>query len=496
MSGVLAMSPSELLSASVWDGLVYLDGWRAGGGGTAPVIEPATGNELGRAGLAGTGDVATACARAADAQHEWAAASFEERAAVMRRASELLHDAGEEISTWLVRESGASWGKAAAELHGSAGELHEAAALPSRTTGQVLPTRVPGRTSIARRVPLGVVAVITPWNAPLVLGMRTVAPALALGNAVVLKPDPRTAVSGGVTIARIFEQAGLPDGLLSVLPGGAAIGDALVRDPRVAMISFTGSTRIGRQIGAIAGEQLKRVALELGGNNAFVVLEDADVEVASSQGAWASYLHQGQICMTAGRHLVHRSIAEAYTIALARHAAALRTGDPFADPSVQLGPIIDGSQLERISRIVEQTVDAGSELVVGGTSGERWYPPSVLSGVTPGMAAFDQEIFGPVAPITVFDDDDEAVALVNSGGYGLVAAIASGSAARGAALAERVAAGIVHVNDHTIYSEAHSPFGGIGLSGNGAAFGGDASLEELTRWQWLTMREMGRPTGF
>jgi benzaldehyde dehydrogenase (NAD) len=496
MSSAAATEATALLDPAVWEGRLFLGGWTAGGGGTAAVVEAATGTELAQAGLADVADVAQACSRAAAAQAGWAATSFEERAAVMRRAAELLHAASDEVSEWVVRESGATWAKAGAELHGTIAELHEAAGLPAQATGRILPTRVPGRTSVARRVPLGVVAAIAPWNAPLVLAMRTVAPALALGNAVVLKPDPRTAVSGGVVLARAFELAGLPADLLQVVPGGPAVGEALVRDPHVAMISFTGSTAVGRRVGAIAGEQLKRSVLELGGNNAFVVLADADVDVASSQGAWCAYLHQGQICMSAGRHLVHRSLAPAYAEALTRRAAALRVGDPFTDRTVQVGPIIDRGQLDRIARIVDESVAAGAELLTGGQRGEHHYPPTVLSGVTPDMPAFEQEIFGPVAPITVFDDDDEAVELVRRTGYGLVAGIACGSAARGLALGERLGTGIVHVNDHTVYSEAHSPFGGTGLSGNGGAFGGEANWEELTRWQWITVRDQGRPTAF
>src|SRR6202020_2746581 len=186
--------------------------------------------------------------------------------------------------------------------------------------GRLLPASEPGRQSIAKRVPLGVVGVISPWNFPLILSVRAVAPALALGNAVILKPDLQTGVSGGVLMARIFEEAGLPDGLLHVLPGGAETGAALAESPDVAMISFTGSTAVGRLVGEAAGRTLKRASLELGGNNALNTLDDADLDIASSAGAWGAFLHQGQVCMTAGRHIVLESVADGYLDRLAKRA--------------------------------------------------------------------------------------------------------------------------------------------------------------------------------
>src|SRR5262249_17233172 len=257
----------------------------------------------------------------------------------------------------------------------------------------------PGRESIARRVPLGVVGVIAPWNFPQILSVRAVAPALALGNAVILKPDLQTAVSGGVLIARLFEAAGLPDGVLHVLPGGAEPGAALAEDPNVAMISFTGSTAVGREVGATAGRTLKRVSLELGGNNALIVLDDADIEVASSAGAWSAFLHQGQVCMTAGRHIVHEAVADKYLDQLAKRAGNLPVGNPYTE-EVALGPLINARQVANVDRIVNDTVSAGAEIRAGGSHEGLFYSPTVLAGVTPAMAAFREEIFGPVAPVT------------------------------------------------------------------------------------------------
>ncbi|WP_240759272.1 aldehyde dehydrogenase family protein, partial [Phytoactinopolyspora endophytica] len=315
------------LDPAAWSGMIYSGGWAPAHGGTQAVIEPATGDELGTTGMADAEDVARATSAAADAQHEWAATSHQTRAAVLRRAGDLWAEHAHELSQWIVRESGSIPGKAGFELHVAEQECYEAATLPGRPWGELIPSEEP-RLSMAQRVPVGVVGVISPFNAPLILSIRSVAPALALGNAVVVKPDPRTAVCGGVALARVFAEAGLPEGLLHVLPGGADVGQALVIDPLVPVISFTGSTAAGRKVGALAGEHLKRAHLELGGNGALVVMDDADLDLAASSAAWGSFFHQGQICMTTGRHIVHERVYDEYVDRLATKADAMPVGNP------------------------------------------------------------------------------------------------------------------------------------------------------------------------
>jgi benzaldehyde dehydrogenase (NAD) len=482
-----------LLDGAGWAGKIYSSGWTAAQGGTLPTTEPATGAVLAEVGLASRGDVEQAARAAAAAQPGWAARTGPERAALLRQAARVLEDNHEEFESWLVREGGAVPGKAAFEVQLVLGELWEAAALPTQPWGHLLPASEPGRESIARRIPLGVVGVISPWNFPQILSVRAVAPALALGNAVILKPDAQTPVSGGILIAALFEAAGLPDGLLHVLPGGAEAGSALTEDPNVAMIAFTGSTAVGRQVGEAAGRALKRVSLELGGNNALIVLDDADLEVASSAGAWSAFLHQGQVCMTAGRHIVMAGVADEYLDRLAARAAGLPVGDPNVD-QVALGPLISERQLRNVDRIVTQTVEAGAVIRAGGTHDRLFYKPTVLAGVTAKMPAFREEIFGPVAPVIVVQDEAEAVAVANDTEYGLVAAIQTGSRDRGRALADQLRTGIVHVNDQTLNNDAFAPFGGIGASGNGSRFGSQSSWDEFTQWQWLTLRD--QPHGF
>jgi benzaldehyde dehydrogenase (NAD) len=256
----------------------------------------------------------------------------------------------------------------------------------------------------------------------------------------------------------------------------------------VAMVAFTGSTAVGRKVGAAAGGSLKRVSLELGGNNALIVLDDADLEVASSAGAWGAFLHQGQVCMTAGRHIVLESVADEYLERLAKRADGLPVGDPFTE-QVALGPLINERQLANVDRIVSETVAAGAEVRAGGTHDRLFYRPTVLAGVTAAMPAFREEIFGPVAPVVVVRDEDEAVAVANDTEYGLVAAVQTGSVSRGQTLARRLRTGIVHINDQTLNNDAYAPFGGTGASGNGARFGSQSSWDEFTQWQWVTSRE-------
>jgi benzaldehyde dehydrogenase (NAD) len=472
----------------------FLSDWRPGSGERVEKREPATGIHLTNLEQSTPDDVARAAAAAAAAQPVWAETGYQERARILRLAADIYEAHRPEFGTWTQRETGAHHNKMHHEQDFTAQELLQGSTMPSQPYGSLLPTAQPGRLSMVRRVPVGVVGAITPWNSPSVLGMRVVAPALALGNAVVLKPDPQTPVCGGAVFAAIFREAGLPEGLLQVVIGGADVGEALVTDPHVDMVSFTGSTAAGRRVGTLAGGLLKRVALELGGNNAFVVLDDADLEAAASAGAYSSFQFQGQVCFAVGRHIVHRSVADAYVDLLATKARRLRLGDPFRQ-EVDMGPIVNEKQLARVDGIVQRSVTGGARLVEGGTHDGLFYRPTVLADVTTGLPAWTEEIFGPVAPVTTFETDDEAVALANATEYGLAAGVYSHSISRGLAIANRIRAGMVHVNDQTINDEAIIPFGGMGVSGNGGRFGGEANLEAFTQWQWVTVRDEPRSFG-
>jgi benzaldehyde dehydrogenase (NAD) len=336
--------------------------------------------------------------------------------------------------------------------------------------------------------------VIAPFNFPLILAIRSVAPALALGNAVVLKPDPRTAVAGGFSLARIFEEAGLPAGLLHVLPGGAPAGEAMIHEPAIQLISFTGSTAVGRRVAELAGQQLKRVHLELGGNSALLILDDADLDAAVGLGAWGSWLHQGQICMTTGRHLVPESIAHDYVDLLAAKADALPVGDPYTD-QVALGPVIDERQRDKIHTLVTDSVEGGARLAAGGAYDGLFYRPTVLADVTDQSPAYAEEIFGPVAPVRAYGSVDEVVQMARDSAYGLSVGIVTRDVMRGWEIAQQIPSGIVHINDQTVNDDATAPFGGVRDSGTGARFGGaEANVEAFTDTRWVTMR--GTPPAF
>jgi len=476
------------LETSQWQGKIYVGGsWAPGSGGTREVIEPATGATLAQIGMADPADLDRAAHLAAEAQRGWAATPHTERAAVLRRAGALWAQHADEISWWNVREVGAVPGMAGFAGHVAEQECYEAAALPSRPYGELIPSDQP-RLSMARRVPAGVVGVISPFNVPIILGIRSVAPALALGNAVILKPDPRTAVTGGVTIARIFEEAGLPPGVLQVLPGAADVGEAMITHPLVRVISFTGSTGAGRRVGELAGKHLKRVHLELGGNSALIVLDDADLDAAVNLAAWGSFFHQGQICMTTGRHLVQERLYNDFVDRLADKAAKLPVGDPARD-EVALGPVIDAGQRDKIHGIVTASADQGARIAAGGGYDRLFYSATVLADVSPDTPAFAEEIFGPVAPVARFDTVEDAVRLATTTEYGLSLGIVTRDVMKGLDLADRLPTGIVHINDQTVNDEANVPFGGVGASGTGARFGGAAAnVDAFTETRWVTVR--------
>lgn len=481
----------NLLKDHSWERCIWTQGrWQAGRGSDLEVVSPGSGRILAKVGQASPEDVGPVVQHAGEAVRAWSGYPGAARAQILDRASEVLLDSLDEIAWWLVHETGSSRPRAEAGVFHAAERIKSGAYIARKMENEViLDTGRVGERSVAERVPYGVVAVITPWNSPIVLALRAIAPALATGNAVVLKPDPHTPVSGGIILARVFQEAGLPDGLLQVIPGGANVGEALVTDPDVGKVSFTGSTAAGRRVGMLAGESLKSVSLELGGNNALIVLEDADVEAAAKAGASGSFGHQGQICMATGRHLVHIDLAEQYVETLVRLAESLRLGDPGTE-NVDLGPLISESQADRVERLVNSSVDAGAIIRTGARREGRYYWPTVLERVDSSMPVFTEEIFGPVAPVTVVRDETEAVRLANLTPYGLVASIFTSDSARGISLLNRLRTGAGHVNDRTVKSDARAPFGGMGCSGNGARYGAVADMDEFSTWRWRTVSDL------
>lgn len=474
------------LDYTTWQGKIFNGDWIAAEGGVQDFAEPATGLALGSIGKANARDVANAASAARTAQPAWAATDYKERAAIFRKAAAFIDQHQGELCNWIVRETGGIMPKAQLELKEAIAHLHEAAAMLTQPKGQLLASQQ-DQLSIARRVPHGVVGVISPFNFPLILSIRSIAPALAVGNAVVHKPDLQTPVTGGVIIARIFEAAGLPKGVLHVLPGDAEAGEALCLDPNTAMISFTGSTNVGRRVGELAGKTLKKISLELGGKNSLIILDDADPTIAAANVAWGAYLHQGQICMASGRILLQRGIADAVIERLVQKATHLPVGDPMSG-QVALGPLINARQVQRVHAIVHDSITAGATLLTGGHYEKQFYRPTVLTDVRPGMRCFEEELFGPVASITIFDTDEEAIALASQTDGCLALGVISPSISRAMKIVNRVPSGHAHINDQTVLAEVHAPFGGSGTSGNGGRHGGPADWDEFSQWQWLTIK--------
>ncbi|WP_249123510.1 MULTISPECIES: aldehyde dehydrogenase family protein [unclassified Bradyrhizobium] len=468
-------------------GTIYLGRFGEAAGASVPVTDKASGETLFH-GVAGTAaDVAAAAQAARAAQPAWAARLPTERGDVLRRFAALCEAHAEEIGRWIVRETGSIPPKAPFEIMTSAREAIEIAALTGQPVGHILSSSL-ARASYARRVPLGVVGVITPWNSPFILAARVVLPALAMGNAVVLKPDIQTPVCGGYALARLFEMAGLPAGVFCVVPGGPEAGEALTHDPDVDMISFTGSTAAGRKVAENAGKTLKKVALELGGNNAAIVFEDSDLDAVTSATAFGSFFHQGQICFTIGRHLVQESVAAAYVEKLAARARNLHAGDPNTT-QVHLGPMINMRQAARAVDLLNASVAAGAQVVAGGRCDGLYFQPTVVAGVVAEMPVYKDEIFAPIAPIVTFRTEQEAIALANGSAYGLVASVFTADQARAMRVAAQLKTGIVHINDQTVNHEVFGPIGGMGASGNGARSGGPSVMDEYSQWQWVTVSD-------
>ncbi len=484
----LAGSESKVfLDPNKWAGRIFNGQWIPSQGEPQEVIEPATRKPIWKIGVGNVDDIANACQAAALSQPAWGNFHLEGRSAILRRAGDLFLQHLDELALQIARETGAILSIGRYQVRHASKLLHLAANLASQMQDVKLPAE-PGRLSYARRMPHGVVGVITPFNFPLILSLRAVAPALATGNAVVLKPDLRTPVAGGFMIAQILHEAGLSAGVLHVVPGDADAGEALCTHRCIGMVSFTGSTAAGRRVGELAGKHLKKVSLELGGKNSLIVLDDADPGQAASNIAWGAWLHQGQICLASGRIIVHESIASELISRLVAKASKLKVGNP-TDPEVALGPLIDERQLKRVHSIVEDTVNAGAILAAGGTFDGLFYKPTVLTNVRPGMRAFREEVFGPVANIVSFKNDEEAVALANDTDYGLAAAVIGKSVDRAMALGTQLKTGLLHINDQTVNDEGTNPFGGRGDSGNGTRLGGPSDLDEYTQWQWVTVRD-------
>ena len=418
----------------------YIDGeWRPGTGSWDIIdFNPYDGEKLASITIATVDEVDEAYKAAARAQKTWAATNPYARRAVFEKALRIIEDREQEIAEVIVAELGGTFLKAGFELHLVKEFLREAIHLALRPQGKIIPSPVDGKENRVYTVPVGVVGVISPFNFPLLLSLKSVAPALALGNGVVLKPHQNTPIVGGSLVAKIFEDAGLPGGLLNVvITDIAEIGDAFIEHPIPKVISFTGSDKVGRHVATVCASQFKRAVLELGGNSAIVVLDDADIDYAVDAAVFSRYVHQGQVCMAANRVLVDRSIADEFTEKFVTKVKSLKVGDP-RDPQTVIGPVINSQQADALSAVVEQAIAEGGTALVHGTTTDNLVAPSVLTDVPADSDLLRQEVFGPVAFLITFDGEEGAVSIVNDTPYGLSGAVHTGDIERGVNFAKQI----------------------------------------------------------
>jgi acyl-CoA reductase-like NAD-dependent aldehyde dehydrogenase len=339
-----------------------------------------------------------------------------------------------------------------------------------------------------------VVSCFAPFNVPYILASRSFALPIAYGNTAVLKPSEEAPLTGGILLAEIFEEAGLPSGVLNVVTctreDAAEVGDEMIANPAVRRISFTGSTEVGRIIAEKAGRHLKRAVLELGGKDPLIILGDADLDYAVDAAVWGAFLHQGEICMSTERLIVEKSIAKQFTDRLKERAEALPLGDP-TNPATAIGPLINRRAVEKVHAHVEEALTGGANLVTGGTYDNLVYHPTVIADVNPEMRLFREQTFGPVAPIVVVNDREEALAVANNSDYGLSAGIITNDFTRALDMALRLETGMVHIGDQTVNDEPQAPFGGVKGSGYGR-FGGQAALDEFTELRWINVQRSPR----
>ncbi|UWU26085.1 aldehyde dehydrogenase family protein (plasmid) [Rhizobium sp. CB3060] len=462
-------------------------------------INPTTRQGFARIPDASASDLSQAIAAAHAAQPAWAALPPAARSELFYKAAELFVAREREFCDALIVETGSGFGKAMFECSLVPLALREAAALSTRAIGEILPSNVAGKVNTVQRKAAGVIGVISPWNFPLYLSLRGFVYGLALGNTAVLKPSEDSPLTGGLMLAKLFEDAGFPVGTINVVTCSrervGEIGTQLVEDPRVARVSFTGSTAVGREIAKSCAAQFKRVILEMGGKNSIVVLDDADIDYAVDVAFFGSFLHQGQICMSADKVIVASDLYETFLAKLTAKVANFKPIEPENQMCV-VGPIINDRQLNRIDRLVKAAIAAGAKIHAGGEKQGPFFQPTVITGVTPDMDIYNEEIFGPVTLVIPVESEDEAIAVANDTPYGLSASIVTGNAARGQMLASRIQAGMVHVNDSPVHDEPHCPFGGFKASGWTGKWGASGAIEFFTDQQWISTQVVNRQYPF
>ncbi len=431
-------------------------------------------------------DIDEAYQAASKAMDEWNQINPYKQRDILERAVSYIEENEEDITSIIIDELGGTQLKAAFEIGLVKNMIKEAATFPLKKEGKILPSVEDGKENRLYRMPAGVVGVISPFNFPFFLSVKSIAPAIGAGNGVVLKAHEETPIVGGTLIAKIFEEAGIPKGLFNVVATDIReIGDSFVEHPVPRIISFTGSTTVGRHIAEVAVRNFKKPLLELGGNSAFIVLDDADIDYAVNAAAFSRFTHQGQICMSANRILVHQSVYDEFIEKYKNKIASLKTGDP-RDPETVIGPVVNEGAANNLNDLIEKGIKEGATPLLRGNITGNMVEPTILTDVTPDMAVAREEMFGPVVSVMKFDTDEEAVQIANDTNFGLSGAVHTSDGERGVQLAKRVRTGMIHVNDISINDEPIVAFGGEKQSGLGR-LNGEWSLEEFTTLKWISI---------
>lgn len=476
---------------------LFINGkWTTGSSGKkVENYNPYNGEPLGTIQSANPEDLNQAYEAAAAYQPKWEAMEPAKKQEYLLHLIETIKDNKAHIVDWLIKEAGSSKVKAEVEIQSAIQIIRESASFPTRMQGTTGTSNTEGKENYTFRSAKGVIGVIGPWNFPFHLAMRTIAPALATGNTVVVKPASDTPVTSGLLIADLLQEAGFPDGVIHVVAGrGSEIGDEFVEHPVPKLISFTGSTEVGKHIAQLASKHLKETSLELGGNNVMLVLKDADIEKAAEAAVFGSFLHQGQICLSLNRIIIDNSIYDDFVSAFTQATERLKAGDP-AEDGVLIGPIINQGQIEHIQELVESTIDQGAKLHTEFKTEGNVIKPVILSEVTNDMPAAKEEVFGPVASLLRAADEETAIKIANDSPYGLSGSIFTKDRYRGMQVAKRIETGMVHINDMSVNDEAHMPFGGEKQSGIGR-FNGEWIMDEFTTTQWISVQAENREYPF
>ena len=463
-------------------------------------INPSDDSEWARVPDVGVAEVRNAIDSAHHAFENWSKLPYNQRAHFMTKIAEIFEKRKMDVVKALRTEAGGWFGKSMFEASYVPEVFCAAAAMNYQSIGEVIPSEF-GKLSMAIRRPVGVVSVISPWNFPAILTSRGIAFALAAGNTVVLKPSEETPYCGGLLFAEIFEEAGVPGGVLNVITCSrdnvAIVGEELIEHPLVKGVSFTGSTAVGREIAARAGAHLKKCCVELGGKDALIVCDDADMDRATGAANFGSFMHQGQICMSVEKILVQESIMQEFLERFKDRASRLKVGDPTKELDHIIGPLINDRQVIKVKSQIDDAVAKGGKIVLGGKVEGRYVEPTIITDVTSDMTLYQDETFGPVVSVIPFSTDEEAIAIANDTEYGLSSGVITKDEYRGLEIAQKLETGMCHINCSSVNDEPHAPFGGSKSSGVGR-HGGRWATDTFTETRWITLERGGRdfPPGF